>query len=345
MNVIDALYKALGDLGFTGTLPDRMFKHLGSLGHVGTMNDRLAKEGGYKEYVKSLIEAPVAPPVITLQPSNVTVDEGTPWNITSAATGATSSEWYKDGSPTGNTTNTFSGTGLLSESGNYFNRYSNVIGDTDTSTAVVSITGVNAPRYFIDFGIGASDSYMTLTTPITLTGDFRVTLIATPGAASNTGLLDGGTSNLRILSDGRIRVTTEGGGGGISAPAGSLPFDGQLHQIIVERISGNLTIFVDGLLRASSPEANNYVIDTIGKVFNSHDDIIADVVIEDLTGSTTTTFVLGEGVSNTENSVELNNSVTYINIATDNLSRGFYTFNDSLNRWEGDNGRNINVAY
>ena len=149
MNVIDALYKALGDLGFTGTLPDRMYKHLGSLGHVGAMNDRLSKEGGYKKYTEGLINAPVTAPVITLQPLDVLEDEGTPWSIISAASGATSSEWYKDGAPTGNSTNTFNGAGLPVESGDYFNRYSNAIGDTDTNISTVTINPDVVPRTII----------------------------------------------------------------------------------------------------------------------------------------------------------------------------------------------------
>lgn len=95
---------------------------------------------------------------ITLQPQNVTVDEGTPWSITSSATGATSSEWYKDGAPTGNTTDTFNGTGLPSESGSYFNRYSNAVGDTDTDTIQVT---VNPNRWALAFN---GSSYLDVPT-------------------------------------------------------------------------------------------------------------------------------------------------------------------------------------
>ena len=55
INVNDALYRALGDLGFSGAMPDRVHKHLGSLGHTGAINDRLKAEGGYKSYVTSII--------------------------------------------------------------------------------------------------------------------------------------------------------------------------------------------------------------------------------------------------------------------------------------------------
>lgn len=81
-------------------------------------------------------------PSITAQPQAVTEDEGTAWSITSSAVDDTSSQWYKNGVATGITTDTLTGTGLVSESGSYFNRYTNSDGSTDTATVTVTINEV-----------------------------------------------------------------------------------------------------------------------------------------------------------------------------------------------------------
>lgn len=64
-NINDELRLSLAGLGFTGAIPEAMYNHLGSLGHVGTISDRLDKEGGFKEYLESVLGTPPEPPVVS----------------------------------------------------------------------------------------------------------------------------------------------------------------------------------------------------------------------------------------------------------------------------------------
>lgn len=60
----DDMKTALGDLGLTGSLPERMYKHLASLGHTQlSISDRMGQVGGFKTYQNSVLTS-VPLPVI-----------------------------------------------------------------------------------------------------------------------------------------------------------------------------------------------------------------------------------------------------------------------------------------
>lgn len=60
----DDMKTALGDLGLTGSLPERMYKHLASLGYTQlSISDRMGQVGGFKTYQNSILTS-VPLPVI-----------------------------------------------------------------------------------------------------------------------------------------------------------------------------------------------------------------------------------------------------------------------------------------
>lgn len=346
MTVIDRLNKALGDLGFYGALPDRMFKHLGSLGHTGAMNDRLSKEGGYQAYVASLINAPTVAPVITLQPLDVTVDEGTPWSISSAASGATSSEWFKDAVATGNTTNTIGGIGLVAESGSYLNRYTNVVGSTDTTASTVAITpDVYSPRVFINLGDASATANYVIGTPLVASGDFEISYLYVPYFGSNCYTAYSGSSSILNTTDGSVRLTGSTGGLGVSTSAGAVPNDAKLHKLLITRVGSTTKIFLDGVQKlSSSKNLGTITFSSIGIQSATVDfrNIIADFRF--VNGASPTTFLLDQLTANTEDSVEANNSVTYYAVNGGLPTRETFTLNGTGTVWTGNNGTTLNVA-
>src|SRR5210317_1596641 len=96
------------------------------------------------------IDAEVVPPVITQNPtpSTATVTEPDPVSTTTAATGATSSQWYKGTSGdtstpvVGQTTNTLTiDPTEAADTGTYYNRYTNAAGSTDTTNYTLTVNG------------------------------------------------------------------------------------------------------------------------------------------------------------------------------------------------------------
>jgi hypothetical protein len=149
----------------------------------------------------------VVPVSITLQPIDVEVLEGESWSLSTTAVEAISSEWYKGGVATGVTTDSISGTGLLSENGVYFNRYTNVGGDVDTSSAKVTVTTpITEILSTTDIKAGelftiTTNTVNDLTTITTLTATFgSITLTGKTGITSNTVTFLAPTGDLEVGS-------------------------------------------------------------------------------------------------------------------------------------------------
>jgi len=159
----------------------------------------------------------VLPVAITLQPLPVTELENTAWTLTSSASEATSSEWYKDGSPTGNTTDTIGGTGLLSESGNYYNLYTNGVTPLATDTVavliqepfteIISTTDVKLGEAFTITTNGIDD--LTASTTITATyGD--ISLLGESNVTANTVDFLAPVSGLELDDNHNLVITVDG---------------------------------------------------------------------------------------------------------------------------------------
>ncbi|RLC99053.1 MAG: hypothetical protein DRI46_10180 [Chloroflexi bacterium] len=145
------------------------------------------------------------PPTIDTEPQDVTVTEPASASMTTAATGADSSQWYK-GSPgdlsspqageTGDTINW--ATTQVSDTGDYYNRYTNTDGDTDTLAATLTVNAA------ISVFIGTGDA--TLISSMLSDGDG--TFVAPP-ADVFTGVGDG-TLNSGMLgeADGTFAAST-----------------------------------------------------------------------------------------------------------------------------------------
>jgi hypothetical protein len=88
--------------------------------------------------------APPTAPVITLQPVVQNINQWDTLTLSSTATGAVSQQWYLDGSAiAGATSATYSkADSQVADDGNYFCRYTNATGSTDTSTVAANVTAV-----------------------------------------------------------------------------------------------------------------------------------------------------------------------------------------------------------
>jgi hypothetical protein len=86
----------------------------------------------------------IAAPVITLQPVVQNINQWDTLTLSSTATGAVSQQWYLDGSAiAGATSATYSkADAQVADDGNYFCRYTNAGGSTDTATVAANVTAV-----------------------------------------------------------------------------------------------------------------------------------------------------------------------------------------------------------
>ena len=83
-------------------------------------------------------------PVITTQPIAQSISVGATLTLIAAASDAVSQQWYLGGvAVSGATSATYTKTNAqLADSGNYFCRFTNAVGTTDTSTVAGTVTAV-----------------------------------------------------------------------------------------------------------------------------------------------------------------------------------------------------------
>lgn len=295
---------------------------------------------------------PTDPPVITLQPLDVTADEGVPWSITSTATGATSSEWYKDAVATGNSTNTFSGTGLTTESGSYLNRYTNIIGSTDTSAALVSVGSES--RVIVQIAT-ASTSHLeaeawnptgerSISVDFARTSNGSYILIAQDDMYLSCIPQQGRytlTPNANVVAD-------------IMDYTGNTPLAANEINTIELRYQHGLTassvvLLVNGVALTPTTTTTRAVsasgVVRFGARFttksNSGQSWLSNIKLKD-SNANTITWPVDEATSNTEDSVEGGNTLTYSGIATGLPEREEFTF--TADEWIGNNSTVLTVG-
>lgn len=201
-------------------------------------------------------------------------------------------------------------------------------------------------RYFITLD-PVLDSYCLLSAPVVFMGDFEVEVeFSTTVSSGFPALLStedsdnghvlyviGSSGTLTLQSDDTVTTV-------FTQPAGVVN-DGVLHTAKIRREGSTYYVSVDGGAEASSTLAGvptDAIIigakKTAGALGTYFDGILANVVFTDLSGAepVTTTFVLGEGTGNTENSVEGNNTLTYVNIPESNRE----LFSMSNGDWIGE---------
>ncbi len=162
---------------------------------------------------------------ILVQPVSVTSSViGRPWSLSSAASNAASSEWYKDGVATGNTSDSISGVGAYSENGQYYNQYTNSLGDVVTDTVTIQVV---AP-----FAELVSSTIIRLGEPFTVT---------TNGVGDLTGSLITATLGGVVLT-GQANVTTNTVD--FNAPTSGLDLDVISHELrlVVDTFHSSLQV-------------------------------------------------------------------------------------------------------
>lgn len=118
---------------------------------------------------------PPAPPVITADPSNLTVTEGTSGSLEITATGATSYQWYKGASGvtttpvSGATSATLTKTWALADAGTYWCRATNSEGSDDSTAATVTVNPAPPTSEVTFVGADAEASGLNGDTEMTLT--------------------------------------------------------------------------------------------------------------------------------------------------------------------------------
>ena len=207
---------------------------------------------------------------------------------------------------------------------------------------ITNLIGGIYSRYFVTLD-PVLNSHYEVATPVTFTGDFEIEVEFSTVTTGTYGIIIGASTT----SDNFLALSNTGG---LRAQFGALPLngtilinDGKLHKCKVARISGVVSIFVDGVLDGSYSNAATPTFDRVGRWNASSflfDGIIANVKFTDQSGASdvTTTFNLDQETSNTESSIEENNSITYINIPQS--GRELYILEDAV--WVNNNELIVN---
>jgi hypothetical protein len=103
---------------------------------------RYTNAGGSTDTATVAANVTAVAPIITTQPTTQSIAVGATLTLVAAADGATSQQWYLAGvAVTGATSTTYTKTNAqLANSGNYFCRFTNATGSTDTSTVAGTVT-------------------------------------------------------------------------------------------------------------------------------------------------------------------------------------------------------------
>ena len=151
-------------------------------------------------------------------------------------------------------------------------------------------------RYFITLD-PVLQSHYEMVAPITFAGDFEVEVEVSTTTTGTYGIIVGNINTdahfLALSNTGKFRVNFGG-----SALEGTIIInDGKLHKCKVARISGVISIFVDGVLDGSYSNAAIVTFNTLGRweqSFYYFDGIIANAKFTDKSGASdvVTTFKL-----------------------------------------------------
>ena len=191
------------------------------------------------------------------------------------------------------------------------------------TSSITSIIRRAVTRVLIDLD---SSSFYLLSTPKVLTGDFEVSASGILNSAGGYLFADNtpttGTARFAVQSDGAVLVASDSGNvfGAQVAEYIAILGDGKIHDFGLIRSGSDVDILLDGAVVASATSSDDFTFNSIGSQKGGTtsipfwDNIISDSRIVDQ--GTPTTFRLDEATSNTENSVEGNNSLTYVNIPT-----------------------------
>jgi hypothetical protein len=196
-----------------------------------------------------------------------------------------------------------------------------------------------AQRYFVTLD-PVLNSYYSLSTLVTLSGDFEISLEFSSTTGGQMLIGDDFNTNyyFRTDSDGVFIVYSNGTLHEFSTASF---LDGKLHKVVFKLTGTSLNCFLDNVPSTArtitkSTAANNFKIGT-NSVFNRmFDGVIANVKINDLTQTGNTfTFALDNEVSDFELSKEST-------IGNENIING--DFSDGLNNWTvTENGQTVEV--
>lgn len=196
--------------------------------------------------------------------------------------------------------------------------------------------------------INLLNSYYSVDTSIALTGDWEVSCDFVTTASGSSQIVFGrDTFNIiAFINATQFRIYI---GGNLYAAAHTsyTPFDGKLHNIVWRLTGTTLEVELDGInltTRTVVPYTSAFYW-FIGK-YNFSPPWYWDGILSNFTlnnAGTITTFALNKLTGNTENSLEANNSVTYVNIPES--SRDTYTLSSDGLEWLGHFERIANGTF
>jgi len=210
--------------------------------------------------------------------------------------------------------------------------------DTETGTQeICDIEGRS--RVFADFD-KVVESHITFS-PITLTGDFEVSLCGVIPSGGCYFVADttstSGTHRLAVTGSGTFV------GLGMSNQASSFTPNGKLNHLRVVRTSGAIDIWIDGVQHVTAAASTASV--TINSAGSQHagttgipffDGILCDVrIIDKVTTTNSVYFKVDQLTGTTENSLINSNTATYVNLPEAN--RSVYTEDLQNSQWVGAN--------
>ena len=178
----------------------------------------------------------------------------------------------------------------------------------------------------------ALSQYYTLGSTVTLTGDFEIE-VDMQTLSTATIILLGKSNNtqgyITVLTSGAIRAKPQGGNA--IDTAGGLVNDGKLHKVKVTRVSGLITIIIDGITEATGISIGDMALDRIGTYASGlfFDGIISDVKITDA-GTLIHQWNLDEDFGVTSTAVDSvgSNDATVVNVVSGDSEN--FTFNGAL---------------
>lgn len=151
------------------------------------------------------------------------------------------------------------------------------------SPIVSSLETSEISRYFTTFN-SLFNMYGAFSSPVTLSGDFRISFDFSVPAGTNSTFLGGADDfNNRIFINGG-EVNGVVGGASLFDSRVPVADSSALNSVVVQRVGVGITITVNGVTGAVKNSGNAFVLDYVGRVNTSYSDgIIANLQIEDLT--------------------------------------------------------------
>ena len=193
-------------------------------------------------------------------------------------------------------------------------------GGVTGSAGVAGIDDLTLIRTFINLD-PVLNSHYVLSTAVIFTGDFTINVKLATTAVSGAMIFSGGTgaTGLELYKNTSGTLTLYYAGAAVFTVVAANVEDGKLHTASITRVGSTLTLTAGAASGSTTSITGNVQVthagsrDGTGFYFDGN---IADLGFIDQSGAgdVPTTFRLDQATGTTENSIEGNNSITYVNI-------------------------------